>query len=245
MHDNVIQRPIDIRRPIGRRSVMVGVAAAGALGVVGAGAASPAKAAVYPTLQRGSQGSGVVMLQQNLAAAGFWLGAIDGDFGHLTQQAVWAAQKFYGLVRDGVVGPITWGKVLTMQRPTARYAPGYRIEIDTTRELLLVVWGNDVRFTLNTSTGDGSRFYAWGRWYVANTPSGFYKVYSYYRYGWQTGALGAMWRPYYFNGGIAIHGSTSIPPWPASHGCCRVSTAAQDMLIASGYLYPGRLVYVY
>jgi hypothetical protein len=26
----------------------------------------------------------------------------------------------------------------------------------------------------------------------------------------------------YFNGGIAIHGSPSIPPYPASHGCIRI-----------------------
>jgi hypothetical protein len=31
-----------------------------------------------------------------------------------------------------------------------------------------------------------------------------------------------MWNPYYFNGGIAIHGLDSVPNYPASHGCARI-----------------------
>jgi lipoprotein-anchoring transpeptidase ErfK/SrfK len=28
-----------------------------------------------------------------------------------------------------------------------------------------------------------------------------------------------MWRPNYFYGGYALHGSTSVPTYAASHGC--------------------------
>jgi hypothetical protein len=31
-----------------------------------------------------------------------------------------------------------------------------------------------------------------------------------------------MWNPYYFNGGIAVHGLQSVPSYPASHGCARI-----------------------
>ena len=31
-----------------------------------------------------------------------------------------------------------------------------------------------------------------------------------------------MWNPYYFNGGIAVHGLASVPAYPASHGCARI-----------------------
>ncbi len=31
-----------------------------------------------------------------------------------------------------------------------------------------------------------------------------------------------MWNPYYFNGGIAVHGLASVPSYPASHGCARI-----------------------
>ncbi|WP_181445508.1 hypothetical protein [Flexivirga caeni] len=55
----------------------------------------------------------------------------------------------------------------------------------------------------------------------------------------------SLYRPYFFDGGIAVHGDTSVPPYAASHGCCRVSIPAQDMLISTGALVNGRRVYVY
>ncbi|MFM8945634.1 MAG: L,D-transpeptidase, partial [Actinomycetota bacterium] len=63
--------------------------------------------------------------------------------------------------------------------------------------------------------------------------------------GWWAGDLGEIYRPKYFNGGIAIHGSRSIPNYPASHGCVRVSVPAMDMLWASKMLPIGTKVWVY
>ena len=34
--------------------------------------------------------------------------------------------------------------------------------------------------------------------------------------------LGALYNPYYFNKGEAVHGYESVPPVPASHGCSRI-----------------------
>lgn len=229
---------------ITRRQALGGAAAVGAIGVVGVAEAGSAEAATRPTVKYGSRGSSVVYLQQRLGAVGYWCGAADGVFGGQTQQAVFALQKVWGLARDGVVGPRTWSKVASNTRRTPRYGAGHRIEVDKARQLVLVVWGSTVRYTLNTSTGANKRFYAWGRWYDGRTPSGKFTVRSHVN-GWQTGALGSMYKPYYFNGGIAIHGSTSVPTYNASHGCCRLSTAAQDMLIRSGYLVNGRQIYVY
>jgi lipoprotein-anchoring transpeptidase ErfK/SrfK len=39
-----------------------------------------------------------------------------------------------------------------------------------------------------------------------------------------------MYSPWYFYGGYAIHGSSSVPPYPASHGCVRVTTWDADFL---------------
>jgi hypothetical protein len=61
-----------------------------------------------PTLQRGDDGADVERLQEALAAAGYYDGTIDGDFGRGTRRAVQALQRTVGLNPDGVVGPDTW-----------------------------------------------------------------------------------------------------------------------------------------
>jgi lipoprotein-anchoring transpeptidase ErfK/SrfK len=57
--------------------------------------------------------------------------------------------------------------------------------------------------------------------------------------------LGSMYRPKYFRGGWAVHGSGSIPPWPASHGCVRVSNAAMDWMWDTWGAPLGTAVHVY
>jgi putative chitinase len=59
------------------------------------------------TLQRGSSGTDVVLLQQKLLSAGFNPGALDGNFGGGTEAALIAFQRSEGLLADGVVGPRT------------------------------------------------------------------------------------------------------------------------------------------
>ncbi|GMA85480.1 hypothetical protein GCM10025868_07300 [Angustibacter aerolatus] len=55
----------------------------------------------------------------------------------------------------------------------------------------------------------------------------------------------SLWRPKYFFQGWAFHGSNSIPGYPASHGCARLSNAAIDHLWSSGDAPAGRKVIVY
>jgi len=39
-----------------------------------------------------------------------------------------------------------------------------------------------------------------------------------------------IYYPSYFSGGFAIHGSASVPAYPASHGCVRVPMFAAKQL---------------
>jgi lipoprotein-anchoring transpeptidase ErfK/SrfK len=39
-----------------------------------------------------------------------------------------------------------------------------------------------------------------------------------------------VWRPNYFFRGFAVHGSSSVPAFPASHGCVRVTIQAMNRL---------------
>ena len=195
-------------------------------------------------LRPGDKGDDVLELQKQLVAQGFWLGGKpDGTYGGLTQQAVLAAQKAAGLSRDGIAGPATRKAVKNGISVSAR-GGGNRIEIDLQKQLLLIVRDGRVQAVLNTSTGNGLAFSENGHSGVAVTPRGRYVVQRQYD-GNHVGPLGALWRPKYFNGGIAVHGAAHIPGYPASHGCARVSNAAIDMIWSRGYMPIGSPVHVY
>lgn len=179
----------------------------------------------------GATGERVVALQQRLQELGYFLLEADGTYGPATQQAVWALQKAAGLYRDGVVGPRTQDALDRGVRPTPVSSSGKVVEIDLDRQLLLAVEDGRVVRTINASSGNGERFEAQGRSYRASTPRGTFAVYMERDYLHEsTLELGSMYRPKYFTGAIAVHGSPSIPPFPASHGCVRVSNSAMNWL---------------
>ena len=65
-----------------------------------------------PMLRTGSRGDAVRKLQEMLNAKGYTCGSVDGIFGSKTKAAVLAFQKANGLAADGIVGPLTWGKLV-------------------------------------------------------------------------------------------------------------------------------------
>jgi peptidoglycan hydrolase-like protein with peptidoglycan-binding domain len=195
------------------------------------------------TLRVGDSGAYVRSVQQRLSALGYWLGTPDGTYGYLTSQAVMALQKSAGLGRDGVLGPATARALKAGARPQSRVG-GTGIEIDLQRQVLLVVRGGAVTTVLNTSTGNGEPFEYYGRQSRAVTPPGTYSTFRTVD-GNDEGPLGDLWRPRYFNGGIAVHGAASVPAYPASHGCARVSNPAMDMIWARGLMPVGGRVVVY
>ncbi|MCO1604309.1 peptidoglycan-binding domain-containing protein [Desulfosporosinus nitroreducens] len=58
-------------------------------------------------LRIGSTGEDVIQLQSTLSILNYNPGITDGIFGVKTASAVIQFQKDYGLVPDGIVGPIT------------------------------------------------------------------------------------------------------------------------------------------
>ncbi len=195
------------------------------------------------TLELGESGDAVAALQQRLVDLGYWMGEPDGTYGQLTRQAVMAFQKVEGLGRDGVAGPATQAQLAAAGRPAPRGGDG--IEIDLERQVIFIVQGGQVQWAVNTSTGSGETYTSSsGGSARAVTPPGSFHVQRDVD-GIREAPLGTLYRPKYFNGGIAVHGSGSIPANPASHGCARVTNSAMDMIWASGVMAIGTPVTVY
>ncbi len=201
--------------------------------------------APFNKLQLGSSGPAVLALQLKLASTGYWIGNANGRFTDLTQQAVFALQKANGLNRDGIVNRWTSAALYRAVLPTPKTTNGLVLEISLSKQILMIVKDHKVIKIFNISSGGGYS-YPTGHGYstLAVTPTGTYHVY-YQVDKWDIGPLGGLYRPKYFSGGIAVHGSYSVPPQPASHGCVRISLAAMDWLWKSPYIPMGTRIVVY
>jgi hypothetical protein len=177
----------------------------------------------------GSRGPLVFIYEARMKALHFDPGPVDDSFDQDTQYAVIAVQKCFQQERTGVIDA---GVQLALSH--FQYAPAEpksepdRVELDLDKQVITVFQNWQPILLTTTSTGSGQHFCGGvdGCQY-AITPPGHYHFYSLYR-GWDNGKLGKMWNPYYFNGGIAVHGLQSVPAYPASHGCARIPMHVAD-----------------
>jgi L,D-transpeptidase catalytic domain len=111
--------------------------------------------------------------------------------------------------------------------PLAPLETGYEhVEVDLSRQRLSVVDGSGrVVKTLPVSSGSGKWFTSEGRTRRAITPTGRFTVVRKIA-GWHKSPLGMLYYSTYITEGVAIHGSRSVPPRPASHGCIRIPMSA-------------------
>ncbi len=192
---------------------------------------APTTSTTNNLLSLGRSSPEVAMLQQQLAQLGYRPGTPDGFFGAATASAVLAFEKREGLTRDGIAGPEVLSRILAPSGggPHAGL-PVPRIEVDVARQIVFVVFANAI-WTLNASTGSGLTYedpttHAKD---VAYTPVGSFAVQREVD-GDVQAPLGTLHRPLYFFQGWAVHGAASVPAFPASHGCVRVSDADADWL---------------
>jgi len=215
----------------------------------------PVSTTVPETIQASGQRSGppTRAAQKKLLELGFWLKETDGRFEDTTRQAVMAFQKYFRLKPTGSITSGTAYLLDTVTSPaTALSTEGTLAEVDKQRQLLFLVVDGQTTAVLNASTGDDREYeepdanspgvVIRG---VALTPEGEFSINRERPDGWWIGDLGQIYRPKYFIGGVAIHGSTSVPAYPASHGCVRVSVSAMDMIWDSGLLPRGTTVVVH
>lgn len=135
---------------------------------------------------------------------------------------------------SGVVTPALWdalhGPVTIAPR---RDRAGTHVEVYLPEQVAAVFTDGSPRLVTHVSTGDGEQWCqevtidnddgtqsVKGRCGISVTPGG---VYHFDRKidGWRNAALGRLYKPVYFNYGIAIHGATNVPNRPASRGCVR------------------------
>lgn len=205
---------------------------------------------VRDTLLSGMQGQDVKALQQKLNSLGYWNGAAGGTYGDLTSQAVMAYQKAAGIEADGAAGPQTTAALARNVRPTVRTTTGSAIEIDKEQQLVKVVIDGRLKYIFNTSTGSGQTYIQKGdpgqppTTEVATTPEGSFTIERSID-GMRKSKLGELWRPRYFYDGYALHGSNSVPAYPASHGCVRLANGVIDFVWSADLAPIGRTVLVY
>jgi len=184
--------------------------------------------------QRGDEGPEVQALQERLAELGYRPGATDGTYGAATASAVLAFQKAEGLQRDGQAGPAVVARLESPQAAGPESdAPGPRVEVDLDRQIAFFISQYGEVTTINISSGSGREYdKPDGGTAVAYTPTGEFAVERRVD-GLREAPLGSLYYPLYFKDGWAIHGSSSVPAYPASHGCVRTANEDQDFLFAA------------
>ncbi len=171
--------------------------------------------ALTPRAVKDAPGPSIRDLQELLADLGFAAqGNATGVEDERTGVATLAFQKWARLPRDGRLGPATVSALLraARPRPSQRLGPGKRVEVLLDRQLALLIEDDRVQRAVHISTG------AYGR-----TPVGSFRIFRKETMSWSVPF--SVWMPWasYFAGGFAFHEYSSVPAYPASHGCVRVN----------------------
>ena len=199
-------------------------------------------------------GAEVQQVQERLDELGFFVGEIDGQFGPLFEQALWAYQKLVmNVPRDEVTSILTDEIWQDMQRPIRIEPMRWHSKGEATRnhaeiylpsQVAVFFVDDEPAMIVHISSGDGKEWREvvtidpgeFGNENgteplerreigVSVTPGGVFRFERMVE-GLRNSALGGMWDPAYFNYGIAMHGALNVPLYPASHGCIRMSQTA-------------------
>jgi peptidoglycan hydrolase-like protein with peptidoglycan-binding domain len=190
-----------------------------------------------PVLRQGSKGADVEAMERKLDLLRYDVGKVDGRFDGQTWQGLMAFQKLNGLKRTGKFDIATQQELATAGIPGGLIPNGGlpRVEVDISRQVLLYFDEYGLNRVVAVSSGSEKKYcelskksgkQACGD---ARTPRGNYKIERRIK-GKRESDLGTLYSPMYFTGGFAIHGSPSIPAYPASHGCVRITNRTADWM---------------
>ncbi len=209
------------------------------LGVSASNFARPVNDQASGSLEHGDL---VYQAEKLLAEMGYWITKIDRVKDSSTYHAVAAFQKVEGRKRTGKLNARELAAIRRSKRPVPVFTGEPHIEIDLERQVLFLTDNMMVTHILPVSTGNGKAYYLNGKRQVATTPRGIFEITRQIK-GIRRAPLGTLYHPSYFYGGVAIHGSNSIPFYPASHGCVRIPRFASKKF--SDLVYVGMKVAIY
>jgi L,D-transpeptidase catalytic domain len=137
-----------------------------------------------------------------------------------------AFQKYEGLKATGQLNRETADAIINANPPQPKDTGYKHVEVDLDRQVLLLT-GDDgaIKKILPVSTGSNKQYHEKGMGGLAYTPRGRFRIYAKIA-GWRKSPLGMLYYPNYFSDGLAIHGNSSVPNTPESHGCIRVPNSA-------------------
>lgn len=152
-------------------------------------------------------------------------------------------QKYEGRDVTGRLSREELDAITNGSAPVAKDAGYKHVEVDLDRQVLLLTDGDGVvRKVLPVSTGSNKNYNEKGMSGLAYTPRGRFRIYAKIS-GWRKSPLGMLYYPNYFSDGLAIHGNSSVPDSPQSHGCIRIpNSAAIEM---SRQMPVGTIVLIY
>src|SRR2546426_3775845 len=159
------------------------------------------------------------------------------------RNALIAFQKYEGRKVTGQLSREDSEAIMSASAPQAKDS-GYRhVEVDLDRQVLLLTDDEGaVKKILAVSTGSNKQYSEKGMSGLAYTPRGRFRVYAKMS-GWRKSPLGLLYYPNYFSDGLAIHGNSSVPHSPESHGCIRIPNSAAIEMYKSMPL--GTIVLIY
>lgn len=189
------------------------------------------------------EGKRIYTVETLLTDLGYWVTTPNCTKDSSTTHAVIAFQKVERLKRTGVLDEELIARLRTASRPLPRYTGAAHVEVDITRQVLFLVNDEGVVIRiLPVSTGNEKAYVEEGKRQIAHTPRGAFKI-ERQIFGVRQAPLGNLYNPNYFYRGVAIHGSNSIPVFPASHGCVRIPRFADKEF--SRMVSVGMPVYVF
>lgn len=174
------------------------------------------------TARQGPTPAEIKEAEQRLSDLGYWTGPIDESFDGGSEHALIAFQKIAGRKRTGKLTADELEALRLAVRPEPRDPTYPHVEVDLARQVLMIVdVAGQATHILPVCAGNEKTYLDHGQIHRAHTPRGKFIVLRKIN-GWRRSSLGLLYYPNYLVNGIAIHGSLSIPVFPASHGCIRI-----------------------